>query len=136
MTECYHVWRDSPSPKPKSSIDELLKSIIGAGDKGWWLRGCEVDLASPLIDSGKVKICKNCGHKAVIAIKYILKNLKTGLYFKGYFGKGKGPGNKPVWTEKTTKALQLDLDIAKHIRRRLFCQSQFVELIPVMKSEV
>lgn len=61
-------------------------------------------------------------------MKYILKNTKTKLYFKGYAGEGKILANKPIWTKEVGKALQLVSDIAEHTRCRLFCQSQYVEL--------
>lgn len=71
-------------------------------------------------------------------IKYALQNIKTKKYFKGYPGKGQGKklANKPIWTNQISEALQLiDLSLATHTRRRLFCQSQLVELIQVPKEK-
>lgn len=65
--------------------------------------------------------------------KYVLKNTNTKKYFKGYPGKGNGKvlANKPTWCVHASRAFQFaDIDLATHTRRRLFCQSQFVEVIP------
>lgn len=70
-------------------------------------------------------------------MKYALQNIKTRKYFKGYPGKGQGKklGNKPIWTNQISEALQLaDLSIIIHTRRRLFCQSQLVELVQIPKE--
>lgn len=74
--------------------------------------------------------------------KYVLRNIKTKKYFKGYQAKSETyfncsifrHGNKPTWTNQIAQALQCEITIAEHTRRRLFCQSQFVELIPVEKT--
>lgn len=57
---CNHVWRDTPYPKAKQSVDELLESVKNAGIHGWWLRGIEYDLATELLDKGLVRLCEDC----------------------------------------------------------------------------
>lgn len=62
-------------------------------------------------------------------MKYILKNtrvktwLKNHKYFKGY------EGNRPTWTNRPSEAARYELELAVKIKRRLFCQSQFVMLV-------
>ena len=69
MAECNHVWRDTPSPAPKNTVDEFLHSVVNAGSKGWWLRGVEYNFAIELIAMGKVKICTKCDCQAVTIVQ-------------------------------------------------------------------
>jgi len=36
---CNHVWRDTPMPEPKQTVEELFESVKNAGIHGWWMRG-------------------------------------------------------------------------------------------------
>ena len=47
-------------PEPKQTVEELFESVKNAGDKGWWLRGIEYDLATELLDKGLVRLCEGC----------------------------------------------------------------------------
>ena len=60
-------------------------------------------------------------------MRYVLKNTKTSMYFAGY--EPVWPCNKPTWTEHIAEAIPYDLELAVRMRRRLFCQSQFVEMV-------
>lgn len=65
MTQCNHVWRDTPRPTPKQTANELYASVVKAGNNGWWLKGIEYDLCTQLIAEGKVKLCEGCDHKVI-----------------------------------------------------------------------
>lgn len=62
-------------------------------------------------------------------MRYVLKNVKTEMYFAGY--EPVWPRNKPTWMDDIGYAIQYDSELAVRMRRRLLCQSQFVELVPV-----
>jgi len=65
---CNHVWRDTLSPKTKSSKEILLVSIVGSGTSGWWLRGKEIEYAKELFDEGLIFYCKKCHSAAAFAL--------------------------------------------------------------------
>lgn len=52
-----HIWRDAIMPTPKTSKEELLISIKNSGNKGFWLKGKEIDFGKELELEGHVKLC-------------------------------------------------------------------------------
>ena len=61
-----HIWRDTVMPIPKASKEELLISIRNSGEKGFWLKGKEVDFGKELARESKIKLC--CNGNAAIAL--------------------------------------------------------------------
>ena len=54
-----HVWRDTTMPTPKESKEELLATIINCGERGFWLKGKEIEFGKELESEGYVRLCCN-----------------------------------------------------------------------------